>query len=133
MTEKEAIYILRNASWLGPDADRQKVEEAVEILKRNNRIELLPSGKDTNVPSKDTIYRQDVIELVKNSYYNLAESIEDTWAMVADVERLPSVETFEIGKTYPLDGYEIEIKKGECGNSFVTIKRPTKNVWRKNE
>lgn len=41
--------------------------------------------------SKDTIYRQDVIELVKNSYYNLAESI-DTWAMVADVEKLPSAQ-----------------------------------------
>lgn len=41
---------------------------------------------------KDTIYRQDVIELVKNSYYNLAESMEDTWAMVADVERLSSAQ-----------------------------------------
>lgn len=49
-------------------------------------------GKDTNVPSTDTISRQDVIELVKNSYYNLAESMEDTWAMVADVERLPSAQ-----------------------------------------
>lgn len=40
----------------------------------------------------DMISRQDVIELVKNSYYNLAESIEDTWAMVADVEKLPSAQ-----------------------------------------
>lgn len=72
MTEKEAIYILRNAAWLGSDADRQKVEEAVEvvakaieaqdmtlymnlpevsaeevveILKRNNRIGLFPSAQ----------------------------------------------------------------------------------------
>ena len=40
----------------------------------------------------DLIYRQDAIELVKNSYYNLAESMEDTWAMVADVENLPPAE-----------------------------------------
>jgi hypothetical protein len=40
----------------------------------------------------DLISRKDVIELVKNSYYDLAESIEDTWAMVADVEKLPSAE-----------------------------------------
>ena len=40
------------------------VEEAVEILKRNNRIELIPSGEDTNVPSKDTIYRQDAIDIM---------------------------------------------------------------------
>ena len=40
----------------------------------------------------DTISRQDVIELVKNSYYNLAESMDDTWAMVADVEKLPSAQ-----------------------------------------
>ena len=44
---------------------------------------------------KDTIYRQDVIELVKNSYYNLAESIEDTWAMVQDVEQLPPAQPDE--------------------------------------
>lgn len=40
----------------------------------------------------DMISRQDVIELVKNSYYNLAESMNDTWAMIADVEHLPSVQ-----------------------------------------
>ena len=93
MTEKEAIYILRNAAWLGSDADRQKVEEAVEvvanaieaqdmtlymnlpevsaeevveILKRNNRIELIPSGEDTNVPNTDTISRQATITEIKN-------------------------------------------------------------------
>ena len=40
----------------------------------------------------DLIRRSDVIELIKNSYYNLAESMEDTWAMIEDVERLPSVQ-----------------------------------------
>ena len=40
----------------------------------------------------DLISRQDVIELVKDSYYNLAESMDDMWAMVADVEKLPSVQ-----------------------------------------
>lgn len=32
MTEKEAIYILRNAEWLGSNKERQKVEEAVEVV-----------------------------------------------------------------------------------------------------
>ena len=49
MTEKEAIYILRNAAWLGSDADRQKVEEAVEVVA--NAIEAfnnseIPNGSD---------------------------------------------------------------------------------------
>ena len=38
----------------------------------------------------DLISRQSVIDLVKNSYYNLDISIEDTWEIVADVEKLPS-------------------------------------------
>ena len=41
-------------------------EEAVEILKRNNRIELIPSGEDTNVPNTDTISRQATITEIKN-------------------------------------------------------------------
>ena len=41
---------------------------------------------------EDAVSRADVIELVKDSYYNLAEDIEDTWAMVADVEALPAVQ-----------------------------------------
>ena len=39
------------------------------------------------------IKRQDVIELIKNSYYDLANSEDDMWAMVADVEKLPVIET----------------------------------------
>ena len=41
----------------------------------------------------ELIKRQDVIELIKNSYYDLANSEDDMWAMVADVERLPVIET----------------------------------------
>ena len=44
------------------------VEEAVEILKRNNRIELIPSGEDTNVPSNDTISRQAAIDARRNTW-----------------------------------------------------------------
>lgn len=44
----------------------------------------------------DSVSRADVIELVKDSYYNLAESMEDTWAMVADVEALPAVQPLVI-------------------------------------
>ena len=45
-----------------------------------------------NQLATDCISRQDVIELVKNSFYDLSSSMDDTWAMVADVERLPSVQ-----------------------------------------
>lgn len=48
MTEKEAIYILRNAAWLGSDADRQKVEEAVEVAA--NAIEAQDMTLYTNLP-----------------------------------------------------------------------------------
>ena len=40
-------------------------------------------------PDGDTISRQAVIELIKDSYYDLAE-MDDVWAMVHDVEQLPS-------------------------------------------
>ena len=39
------------------------------------------------------IKRQDVIELIENSHYDLANSEDDMWAMVADVEKLPVIET----------------------------------------
>ena len=31
MTAQEAINILRNAAWLGSDADRERTEEAIEV------------------------------------------------------------------------------------------------------
>lgn len=31
MTAQEAIDILRNAAWLGSDADRERTEEAIEV------------------------------------------------------------------------------------------------------
>ena len=42
------------------------------------------------------IKRQDVIELIKNSHYDLANSEDDMWAMVADVEKLPVIETVPV-------------------------------------
>lgn len=39
------------------------------------------------------IKRTEVIELIKNSHYDLANSEDDMWAMVADVEKLPVIET----------------------------------------
>ena len=42
------------------------------------------------------IKRDYVIELIKNSYYDLANSEDDMWAMVADVEKLPVIETEDL-------------------------------------
>ena len=39
------------------------------------------------------IKRDYVIELIKNSHYDLINSEDDMWAMVADVEKLPVIET----------------------------------------
>ena len=123
MTEKEAIYILRNAAWLGSDADRQKVEEAVEvvakaieardmilymnlpevsveeaieILKRKRRLELILSDKDTNVPSDvpdtnvgDIISRSD---LLKQIYIDAGEGrgyYGDTWKFIDTIKKMP--------------------------------------------
>lgn len=44
----------------------------------------------------ELIKRQDVIELIKNSYYDLANSEDDMWAMVADIEKLPVIETVPV-------------------------------------
>ena len=46
-------------------------------------------------PDGDLISRQDVIELVKKSYYDLSDGEEDMWAMVHDVESLPSAPSAE--------------------------------------
>ena len=59
----------------------------------------------------DLINRQEVIELVKDSYYNLAESTDDMWAMVADVEKLPSVQQWiPISERLPEEGKDVLIQ-----------------------
>ena len=82
-----------------PKISEDELKKMLAKMNHQQQLEWIVDGtvpnnfaKDTNVPSNDTISRQDVIELVKNSYYDLAESIEDTWAMVADVEKLPSAQ-----------------------------------------
>lgn len=42
------------------------------------------------------IKRKEVIELIKNSHYDLVNSEDDMWAMVADVEKLPVIETEDL-------------------------------------
>jgi len=43
------------------------------------------------------IKRDYVIELIKNSHYDLVNSEDDMWSMVADVEKLPVIETEDSG------------------------------------
>lgn len=45
----------------------------------------------------ELIKRDYVIELIKNSYYDLANSEDDMWSMVADVEKLPVIEIEDNG------------------------------------
>lgn len=44
----------------------------------------------------ELIKRKKVIELIKNSYYDLANSEDDMWAMVADVEKLPVIDAVPV-------------------------------------
>ena len=56
----------------------------------------------------DLISRQAVIELVKNSYYNLAENMDDVWAMVKDVEQIPSADR-PTGEWIDADGNKVRL------------------------
>ena len=71
MTNKDAITSLRNAAWLGSDADRERTEQAVEMA-----IEAL-EGKDTNVSGKDTIDRQAAIDVASGYCHpaNIAQEL----------------------------------------------------------
>lgn len=92
MTKKEAVnWLINLIADIGKSEHHTLWHYEQALYEIRDMLQSL-DGKDTNVPSNDTISRQDVIELVKNSYYNLAESMEDTWAMVADVERLSSAQ-----------------------------------------
>lgn len=65
----------------------------------------------------DLISRQDVIELVKKSYYDLSDGEEDMWAMVHDVEQLPSApDSRQRGEWIfePKDAIELMFTKPKC-------------------
>ena len=49
MTAQEAIDILRNAAWLGSDADRERTEEAIEVA-----IKML----DKEIPKKPKLFER---------------------------------------------------------------------------
>ena len=85
MTEKEAIYILRNAAWLGSDADRQKVEEAVEVVAK--AIEAL---NHSEIPNSS--------ELVKESRNIVKDLVEDdTISRKAAIDAIFSEPLYESG------------------------------------
>ena len=117
-------------------------EEAVEILKRNNRIELISSGKDTNVPSNDTISRKQAIDRLETIGYDFSDSglseteLEEVCEAVGDVrqdmirmiKRLPSAQPSRIeqalhGKT-PEEQYKILYQlMFEYANTFNDARR----------
>lgn len=88
-------------------------EEAVEILKRNSRLELILSDKDINVPSNDTISRQAAIDAFglseKTRKYGGDHSGYDTRMLyeIQDIlEGLPSAQPELIEKTAYIRGFE---------------------------
>ena len=56
------------------------------------------------------IKRDYVIELIKNSYYDLANSEDDMWAMVADVEKLPVIETEDLSHNKKYGGLKSDFR-----------------------
>lgn len=90
-------------------------EEAVEILKRNNRIELIPSGEDTNVPNTDTISRQATITEIKNYERDSTAPID----YVKIVEQMPPAQQEPKSPLYYGDGYsegKMVYDSAECPN-----------------
>lgn len=74
----------------------------------------------------DLISREAVIELVKNSYYNLADEQEDVWAMVEDVEQIPSADRPTVDKEYLIDLVQEAVYDGEaCAKLMDIVDRPT--------
>ena len=61
MTREEAIYVLKNAAWLGSDKDREATEEAV-----NMAIEALQnlSKPNNGLQGSDLISRQDALDML---------------------------------------------------------------------
>ena len=75
-------------------------------------------------PCEDCVSRADVIELIENSYYNIADSLADTWAMVEDAEKLPSVtpkrKTGEWVERNPLNSDRCRlIECDQCGFAHI--------------
>lgn len=52
MTKGEAIYILRNAAWLGTDDTREKTEQAVEMAVEALMADIVPKHGHW-IPVKD--------------------------------------------------------------------------------
>ena len=64
MTNEEAIDILRNAAWLGTDADREQIENAVEMA--INALTAQPETHEerTETHACDCISRQAAINVI---------------------------------------------------------------------
>ena len=78
MTNEEAIDILRNAAWLGTDADREQIENAVEMA--INALTAQPETHEerTETHSCDSISRQAAINAIPHKIKGLGG---ESWMM----------------------------------------------------
>jgi len=79
MTAQEAIEILRNAAWLGSDADRERTEEAIEVA-------LKALGTKTWHLAEPTAHD---IDRIQNAIDHIKTSVDiDPWAIEIAVEAM---------------------------------------------
>ena len=123
MTNDEAIYVLKNAAWLGSEEQAEKVSEAVrlaiEALKKiNNSTDairvsppVLPTYINTHPMQKnvgsmqDCVERRAVIDTLERNSCNTQRSIEA-------VQALPSVQPETCEGCKHLDKWENEVEYG---------------------
>lgn len=72
MNTHEAIKILLHTAWLGSDGDREKIEQAIEVVAE--ALEQEPSCRNTR--QVDLISRADLQELFNETTTSLMDKIE---------------------------------------------------------
>ena len=77
MTLEEALYVLKNTAWLGTDADREKVEEAIRTLYIAERPEPTCINSEKMRDTDDTISRQAAIDAVNTALFPKINTAKD--------------------------------------------------------
>lgn len=91
MTAQEAIDILRNAAWLGSDADRERTEEAIEVA-----IKML----EKEIPKKPKLFER---------------TYPKKWACPNCGHSVSSLNEYQPGAFYTLTNTVIESRCLFCG------------------
>lgn len=100
MTREEAATILRNTAWLGSNAEREKVEEAIEVL--------------ASAQSEPTTKIREILEYLDTTLHPIVSP--DNWNVYSElhdmVSKLPSAQPEQCDYcTEDSDGYVKPVEK----------------------